>query len=198
MTWFGWAVLAVFGIVAVSGIFTPSVVKRVARDLRLEESDSLQATGRWNGRDVVLNLSSHSDRNGSWWVGTAAIAATSSCRFRAAHVSRTTSPITGPPRVESQLIPETIEVWCDAEALVQQIFSDPIARERLQITLRSPHDLVEIQRAQFYVETDISRFDGEYTALMAAWNAARTLVERLGPAIPEGGRLPLLDVDMRV
>jgi len=108
-------------------------------------------------------------------------------------MSRATLFITGPPRVESQVVPETIQVWCDAEGLVQQIFSDSDLRERLQITLQSAQDLVEIDRGQVYVETAISRFDGEYTAIFAAWNAARTLIERLRPGIPEEGRLPIFD-----
>jgi|GEM_PF-4161432 len=211
MPWIGWAVFAALAIAFAFFGTGLSVTKRVAKDIGLEESDSSQAIGRWKGRDVSLSLSSVSNRNGfhvsvnvggievdsSVSVATAAIAATSSCRFRACHISRTTLFITGPPRVESQIVPETIQVWCDAEGLVQQIFSDSDLSERLQITLRSAQDLVEIDPGQVYVETDASRFDGEYTALFAAWNAARTFVEHLGPGIPEDGALPVFDFKQR-
>ncbi len=81
--------------------------------------------------------------------------------------------------------------WCDDEAFAQQIFSDPELRERLEIALRSPWDLVEIGHDRVFVEVDVARFDGDYSALFAAWNAVRIIVERLGPGIPEGGMLPL-------
>jgi hypothetical protein len=207
----GWLVFValVFAYVLFSG--GPGVVGRVSKDIGLEESDSLQATGRWNGRDVSLGIAYRSSAIGfevtvaadgigvesSSSVATAAIAATSSSRFRACHISRTTLFVIGPPRVESQVVPETIQVWCDAEDLVQQIFSDSDLCERLQITLRSAQDLVEIDPGQVYVETDASRFDGEYTALFAAWNAARTFVEHLGPGIPEDGALPVFDFKQR-
>jgi len=92
-----WAILAVLVIAYSLLASAPGVAKRVAKDIGLEETDSLQAIGRWNGRDVSLGLSSVSTPKGarmdirsdgigvgtSSSVATAAIAATSSCRFRA-------------------------------------------------------------------------------------------------------------------
>ena len=172
-----------------------SVVTRAAKDIGLEESEALNASGRWNGRDVILDFGS-AGRDGNVRIACVSIAAIGPCRFHACHASQTRTFIGGPPAIDSTLIPADMEVWCDAEAFAQQILSNPDLRERLQIVLRSPWDSVQIDRNKVFVATDVSRFDGDYSALFAAWNAARVFVERLGPGIPEGGTLPAVQISI--
>lgn len=209
----GFVVFAVFvGLIIVASlIYTAifgSVTDRVAKEIGLEESDSLTATGRWNGRDVSLGVWS-TGRNpsgwnigaGSWSVGKnrsgyvahVEIAASVPCHFRACHMSRTRLFVGGPPAAESPSIPDDLEVWCDAAEFVQQLFSNSELRERMQIALRTPWDLVEMNHARVRVEADVSRFDSDYSALFAAWNSAKTLVAGLGVGIPEGGALPMVE-----
>lgn len=82
-------------------------------------------------------------------------------------------------------------VWADDEMLVQQLFSDSVAAERLAIAIVAKGDSVEISPTSVRVELTTGRFESEYSALSAAWRTATQLIERMNLGVPTDGRLPL-------
>lgn len=191
MAWLGnyWIYIAAFLVIAAFALnfgSAPRAVRLILRDLDLDTTG-----GQWKGREVDLAIETQEKRFPRRAV--VRIAASGPTRLRLRSNSVGTPYLSGPPKIDCADAPQDVAVWSDDEAFARQLLTNDTLRTRVSMTISIYGDAIELNAESIRVEVATSRFESEYSALWAAWRAATEIIDGMSLAVPNDGKLPLVD-----